>query len=86
MSWRRVPIYNISGVTQDLKFSVPFWRYFPRQITNGAINGIAADNPGVSFGRGLVVVIARTQRYDICVDRFLPSPAGNGRVRWTASR
>jgi phosphate transport system substrate-binding protein len=56
-----VPIYNLAGVTQDLKFSGPVLAdIFLGAIAKWSDKRIAAENPGVKFPNEDIVVIHRT--------------------------
>ena len=56
-----VPIYNIPGVTQELKFSGPTLAgIYLTRITQWNDKAIAADNPGVKLPKEDIVVVHRT--------------------------
>jgi phosphate transport system substrate-binding protein len=56
-----VPIYNIPGVTQELKFSGPVLAdIFLGTITKWSDKRIAAENPGVKFPDDEIVVVHHT--------------------------
>lgn len=56
-----VPIYNLAGVTQDLKFSGPVLAdIFLGTIAKWSDKRIAAENPGVRFPNEDIVVVHRT--------------------------
>jgi phosphate transport system substrate-binding protein len=56
-----VPVYNLAGVTQDLKFSGPVLAdIFLGTIAKWSDKRIAAENPGVKFPNEDIVVVHRT--------------------------
>ena len=56
-----VPIYNLSGVTQELKFSGPVLAdIFLGTISKWSDKRIAAENPGVKLPNEDIVVVHRT--------------------------
>lgn len=56
-----VPIYNVSGVTEELKFSGPVLAdIFLGNITKWSDKAIAADNPGVKLPSSDIAVVHRT--------------------------
>lgn len=56
-----VPVYNVSGVSQELKFSGPSLAgIFLGKITKWNDKGIAADNPGVKLPNEDITVVHRT--------------------------
>jgi phosphate transport system substrate-binding protein len=56
-----VPVYNIAGVTQDLKFSGPVLAdIFLGTIAKWSDKRIAADNPGVKLPDQEIVIVHRT--------------------------
>jgi phosphate transport system substrate-binding protein len=56
-----VPIYNLSGVTQDLKFSPEVLAgIFLGTINKWSDKKLAADNPGVKFPNDDIVVVHRS--------------------------
>jgi len=56
-----VPAYNVSGVTQDLKFSPEvIANICLRKITNWNDKAIAADNPGVNLPNKEIILVHRS--------------------------
>jgi len=57
-----VPIYNVPGVTQELKFSGPVLAdIYLRKITKWSDPAIAKDNPGVKFPEADIAVVHRSE-------------------------
>jgi len=56
-----VPVYNVSGVTQELRFSPQVIAdIFLGKITNWSDPAIAKDNPGVRFPSAQIIVVHRS--------------------------